>query len=186
MVMTIYLTYSTTVDPTRSTINKSHDLSTHEAVVAVRRVRELIHPKMLSCKSKLGITVKAARMFVNNSILSRNDQDQNSLGTFRLTLKLGKTVFEPLNLSTLATSDLCCSKKQNRGIDIVLTVRVKSCKRSASISESLSTTLSRLLCSPSDTADAMEAITDAFDCEPDPRCGVPKKMTPATDLMMDG
>ena len=137
---------------------------------------------MLSCKSKLGIAVKAARMFVNNNILSRNHQDQKPLGTLRLTLKLGK----PLNLSTLAISDLCCSKKQKRGIDIVLTVRVKSCKRSTSISESFSTTFNRLLCSPSDTADAIEAITDAFDCEPDPRCGVPKKTTPATDLIIDG
>lgn len=71
-------------------------------------------------------------------------------------------------------------------MDIVLTVRVKSCNRSASVSESLSTTLSKLLCSPSETADAIEAITDAFDCDFDPRCGVPKKTTPATDLMMEG
>ena len=184
--MPIYLTCSTTINPTRSTLDKSSDLFTHEAVIAVRRVRELIHSKMFSCKSKLRIAVKAARMFVNNSILLRNHQDQSSLGTFRLTLILGKTVLDPLNISTLATSDLCCSKKQNRGMDIVLTVRVKSCNRSASISESLSTILRRLLCSPSETADAMEAITDAFDCEPDPRCGVPKKTTPATDLIIDG
>ncbi len=79
------------------------------------------------------------------------------------TLTLGIISFEPLNLRTLAMSDLCCSKKQNRGIDIVLTVRVKSCNRSTSISESFSTTLSRLLCSPSETADAMEAMSDALD-----------------------
>lgn len=69
---------------------------------------------------------------------------------------------------------------------MVLTVRVKSCKRSASISESFSTAFSRLLCSPRETAEAMFAITDAFEWEFDPRWGVPRKIMPATDLMMHG
>ena len=175
-----------TIYSTRCTINKPYDLSANQAVVTVFGIRESVHPKVFGCQSKLGMAVKTARMFINDSILFLYFQHGTSSNTYYLTLTLGINTFEPLNFSILATLDLCCSKKQKRGMDIVLTVRVKSCKRSASISESLSTALSRWLCSPRETADAIEAIIDAFDCEFDPRCGVPRKTIPATDLMIDG
>ena len=141
---------------------------------------------MFTCKPKLGIAIEAAGMLINQDVLISHLQYGKLLCRQCLTLILGTNIFEPVNFITFATSDLRCSKKQNKGIDIVLTVLVKSYNRSARISESLSTTLSRLLCSPSETADAMEAITDAFDWYFDPRCGVPKKTTPATDLIIDG
>ncbi len=61
--MTIYSTWST--------INKSYDLSTHEAVVAVLGIREPIHPKVIGCQSKLGMAINAAGLFINDSILIR-------------------------------------------------------------------------------------------------------------------
>lgn len=102
------------------------------------------------------------------------------------TLTVGINTLEPLNLTSLPRSDLCCSKKQKRGIEIVFTVRVKSCRRSANISESFSKILSRLLCSPCERAEAMEAMTAALDCVFDPLCGVPKNNIPATYLMIQG
>lgn len=140
---------------------------------------------MLAGKTELGMTIKTARVFIDDNILSFC----LSLGPLEsgyLTLMLGRSIFDPLNFSTFTTSDLRCSKKQDKGNPIVLTVGVKSWRRSVKISESLSRVLRRLLCSPSATADAMEAIIDTLDWECDPRWGVPKSTTPATDLMTEG
>lgn len=68
-LMPIALTCSTAVHSTWCTVNKSHDLFTHQAVVIVRGVRKFIHPEVFACKSKLGIAIKTARVFIDDSIL---------------------------------------------------------------------------------------------------------------------
>jgi hypothetical protein len=73
------------------------------------------------------------------------------------------------------------SKKQQTSTS--LTMLVKSATRSSAKSEPILTALRRLLLSPKPATAAIDANIDAFDCDLDPRCGVPRNIIPAVLLL---
>ena len=63
------VTRASTSNPRRRAINKSHDLFTHQAVIAIICVGEFVQSKVVTCEAECREAIKAARVFVNNCIL---------------------------------------------------------------------------------------------------------------------